>query len=65
MIYPLLLSLEAQGYVAGEWIENGKRGFKRYHLTNEGQILLAKVSNMLNKRVRHVFDDLLSEHKNH
>jgi DNA-binding PadR family transcriptional regulator len=64
MIYPLLSSLGADGYVAGEWIENGKRGQKKYRLTAEGKTLLAKVSSMLNKRVRHVLDDLLTDHKN-
>jgi DNA-binding PadR family transcriptional regulator len=61
MLYPLLYSLEADGYVVGEWIENGKRSLKRYHLTQDGQTLLTRVSRMLSNRVRHVFDDLTNE----
>jgi DNA-binding PadR family transcriptional regulator len=62
-IYPLLSWLEAEGYVAGEWVEKGKRGLKRYSLTEKGKLLLEKVSRLLNKPLKRVLVDLLSERK--
>ena len=63
-IYPLLNWLESQGCVAGVWVkEKGERNLKRYSITAEGKILLGKVSGLLNKPLRRVFDDLLSDHK--
>jgi DNA-binding PadR family transcriptional regulator len=60
-LYPLLYLLEAEGYVVGEWVTKGKRKLRCYTLTNEGTVLLAKVSSLFNKPIRKVFDDLLSE----
>ncbi len=62
-IYPILYWLEAEGYVVGKWVKKGKRSLRRYSLTSEGKTLLGKVSTLLNKPVRRVFDDLLSEQK--
>jgi DNA-binding PadR family transcriptional regulator len=62
-LYPLLYKLEADGYLVGEWAEKGKRGLRRYSLTGEGKVLLTKVSGLLSKSMRKVFDDLLSERK--
>jgi PadR family transcriptional regulator, regulatory protein PadR len=58
-LYPLLYKLEADGFLVGEWIEKGKRDLRRYSLTSEGKVLLAKVSVLLNSSLRKVFDDLL------
>jgi DNA-binding PadR family transcriptional regulator len=62
-VYPLLYWLEREGYVVGEWVEKGKRDLRRYSLTAKGKTLLSKISGFLNQPLRHVLDDLLSEHK--
>jgi DNA-binding PadR family transcriptional regulator len=60
-LYPLLYWLESKGYVAGEWVEKGQRNLRRYHLTAEGKLLLCKFSNLLNRPLKHVLDDLTNE----
>ena len=61
-LYPLLYLLEAEGYIAGVWMEKGKRDRKCYSLTAEGKVLLGKVTNFLNRPLRRVLEDLLSNH---
>jgi DNA-binding PadR family transcriptional regulator len=60
-LYPLLSWLEAEGYVAGVWVEQGRRSLKRYSITSEGKALLGKVTSLLNKPLRRVIEDLLGE----
>ena len=60
-LYPLLYWLESKGYVAGEWVEKGERDLRQYSITTEGKFLLNKVSNLLNKPLKHVLDDLLND----
>jgi DNA-binding PadR family transcriptional regulator len=60
-LYPLLYWLEGEGFVVGEWIKKGKRNLRCYTLTNKGRLLLEKLSHLLNKSIRRVLDDLLSE----
>jgi len=60
-LYPLLYWLESKGYVAGEWVEKGERNLRRYRITAEGKLLLGKVSSLLNRPLKHVFDDLLCD----
>jgi len=60
-IYPLLYWLESKGYVAGEWVAKGQRNLRRYRITAEGKMLLGKVSSMLNRPLKHVLVDLLSD----
>ena len=55
-LYPLLYRLEAQGCVSGEWVGKGKRDLRRYSLTQEGKEVLSKVSCLLNRPLRKVFD---------
>ncbi len=63
-IYPLLFWLENEGYIASEWVKaRGKRLQRRYSITAEGKLLLGKVSSLLNKPLKHVFEDLLIDHK--
>jgi len=62
-LYPLLYWLEAKGYVAGVWVEKGKRNLRRYSITTEGKTSLNRISTLLNKPLRRVLDDLLTEHK--
>jgi len=62
-LYPLLYCLESHGYVAGVWVEKGERSLRRYNITAEGKSLLKKISGLLNRPMKHVFDDLLGEQK--
>ncbi len=62
-LYPLLYWFESEGYVVGVWVEKGDRNLRRYSLTTEGKQVLTKISNLLNKPLRHVIDDLIGEHK--
>ncbi len=63
-VYPLLSQLESEGYLVSKWVRGkGKRQMKRYSITAEGRVLLGKVSGVLNKRLKHVFEDLLNDHK--
>ena len=60
-LYPLLYWLESKGYVAGEWVKKGERNLKRYSITAEGKMLLGKVSGLLNRPLKHVLIDLLTD----
>ncbi len=63
-VYPLLAQLEVEGYLVGEWVKGkGKRQMKLYRITAEGGVLLGKVSGVLSKRLKHVFEDLLNDQK--
>jgi DNA-binding PadR family transcriptional regulator len=62
-LYPLLSWLEAEGYVAGVWVEQGRRNLKRYSITSDGKALLSKVTSLLNKPLRRVLEDLLGAHR--
>lgn len=60
-LYPLLYWLEGEGFVAGKWVKKGKRNLRCYTITGKGRLLLARLSRLLNKSIRRVLDDLLSE----
>ena len=62
-LYPLLYKLEAEGYLVGEWAGKGRRELRTYSLTAKGKTLLGKMSDLLSKSLRKVFDDFLNERK--
>jgi DNA-binding PadR family transcriptional regulator len=47
-VYPLLCALEKKGYIASAWNMSSERPRKIYHLTTEGQRLLATSEDSLN-----------------
>src|ERR1700742_4489059 len=42
-LYPLLRRLETQGLLISEWREEDKRNKRFYHLSNDGETMLAKL----------------------
>jgi PadR family transcriptional regulator PadR len=42
-LYPLLRRLESQGLLTSEWREENKRNKRFYHLSAQGEMILAKL----------------------
>lgn len=61
IIYPYLHRLEEEGFIAGEWVEVGRRRVKRYSLTERGEALLERVRELFRRQVREVITYLLHE----
>jgi DNA-binding PadR family transcriptional regulator len=53
-VYPLLCAMEEKGYVASTWDMSNERPRKIYHLTTEGQRLLAMSEDSLNFFMRKI-----------
>lgn len=60
-LYPLLNKLEEDGYLVSELIERGKRKLRLYHLTEKGELFLAKMSELFKLPLKHIIKDLLGE----
>ena len=61
IVYPLLYELEKEGFIAGEWIQNGRRRIKYYSTTEKGTKLLNRLRELLEMPVKEVLKDLIKE----
>lgn len=60
-LYPLLRRLEAQGLLASEWREEDKRNKRFYHLSTDGQRMLALLLEewvTINAALAHIFQEV-------
>ncbi|MBS7616326.1 PadR family transcriptional regulator [Candidatus Bathyarchaeota archaeon] len=60
VVYPLLYELEENKFIAGEWVQKGRRQMKCYSITKEGTELLNRVKNMLEMPLKEILKDLIS-----
>lgn len=61
VVYPLLYELEEMRFIAGEWMQRGRRRIKYYSITEEGINLLNRLRELFEMPVREVLTDLLGK----
>lgn len=61
IIYPLLYKLEDGGFIAGEWIQKGRKRTKYYSITEKGRALLNHIGKLFELPLRDVLQDFLKE----
>lgn len=61
VVYPLLYELEEEGFIAGDWVQRGRRRIKYYSTTEKGTELLNRLRELFEMPVRKVLKDLLGE----
>jgi DNA-binding PadR family transcriptional regulator len=59
IIYPLLYDLEKSGFIAGEWIEKGRRRIKYYSINENGTKLLNRLRVIFEMPVKEAMRDLI------
>lgn len=60
-IYPLLYDMEVRGFIAGQWVERGKRRMKYYSITEEGRRLLDRLKKLFRMPIGELLEDLIAE----
>ena len=61
ILYHLLYWFKSKGCVMGEWMEDGQRNLRRHSITVEVNMLLCKISALLNRPPKHVLINLPSD----
>jgi DNA-binding PadR family transcriptional regulator len=61
IIYPLLYKLEDGGFIAGEWVQKGRKRTKYYSITAKGRELLNHMGKLFELPLREVLQDFLKE----
>jgi len=61
VVYPLLYELEEKGFIAGKWLQKGRRRIKYYSITEEGEEILRNIRKLFEKPLREVLQSLLGE----
>jgi PadR family transcriptional regulator PadR len=61
IIYPLLYELEKEVFIAGQWIQKGRRRTKYYSTTEKGKRLLNRLRELFEMPVKEVLKDFIRE----
>lgn len=61
IVYPLLYEMEEKGFIAGDWVQKGRRRIKYYSLTEKGRMIVDRLRKLFKMPVREVLRDLIGE----